>query len=575
MSKVALNSSDWLTSGNPSITPEGSMYFDNIRANDFNVGLVSKDVFHVTTNKSIVFKFKADPYTEYKNRRLVWFNADHNIYLNKDKKIVVDGNVTDVDGALGTVVKGDNDNQLAITGGTLSVFGDDTNKQVSEAPTDVVDADVSNKNLIYIYLNDDHKAQVAIKGDDSLSVPDSINNYSSDTETPVKVAIGNGFFIVTKKNSTIEFVGDKPVKDEINNKNLAVKSVITSGSKVGILYIDHTLDVYDVEDDMILKVYEAQQFNISNDSVITTMLYGKTYVTPFAGDVTSIALETKYPVVLAVSGTDTFTKTQSNKIVGTKTFDIIDFSLDDTDNADYDNYPQLKNSYGMNVLFGLQQTNLNEDYIKYVTPNGEQTEIIKGNATMGSMFEALAHTQKGYCLSKHVNGADLFYNFKTQPKGEFLVDNFQVLPEEFVTFGDEIYTLVISFTPFGKAIRMFKDIDGRTVEVISKFLSVEEYPFESARMSIYIKDVSSFELIESFITDELSTLLLPEEIIYRDIDTDVLQTKVAESLNKHIETMGGSVEAVEAIAGKMAKMVDTYSKRFTTINDRLDALESN
>jgi len=585
MSTQILSNSDFsIKSRNAISTDNGTLFIKTDKNNDYNVGIVSNNVFNLTRNKSIVFKFKADPYVEVTKLKTIWAKDDDtNIYVSNDLKLIVNNEENGDFTGSKFKVDGSNTNAVVYYEDKAKYFGDDSNNQVTDAPTDNVFCACAGDGFIgCITVNDDNKVVVNVYGkdnDDSVAVPDGVNNYDSSEDTPSKIFSGSNFVVTLKKNGKIIAWGNNKIVDEIN-KDLIYSDIVANDNSIGLLDINSNLHtfVYNADSDEVnyVKVNDVENFYIYNNNVVLTKLNGVVLYGELDKEL-DVLPDIKYPVEYIVdnNGKKILLGLNEDVLLNETNINPVTYKPEENNNEDYKRYPNLKRNDSFNMFFGIQNNSLPADIEYYTNNSGESTPIVVSSAGDNSMFSFIANNCKGFILTKYNNGADLLYNVKTKTKAGFLVDGFTVIPEEVIDYSDNIYKLVINFSPMGKSFRIFKEINGAEYEIASHFISIEEYPFELGRIAIYGKGVSNFELIDTSITDELDTSLLPEEILYRDLDMDVLQTKVAESMNIHYEAVKNMNSNLQKIGLLLEKMSKVYSERFGNIEQRLDNLEDN
>ena len=577
MATQKLTNSDFSVVGaTATLTEDGGIYLNNVKNQDYNTGIVSNDTFDLSVNKSVVFLFKADPYVETELPIPYWFSGDEKIYINNEKKLIVNEEEKvsfDEINFQSLKLDGSLTNKVALINNNVYVYGDNSNGQIDNQPDNVVDIAAGDGFIAYIYKNtDENKNIVVVNGKsagNNVSVPDTVNDYDSSTDAPVKIFAGSDFIIIKKANGKISIWGDGDYSAV--DTTLTYKTIKAFKNSLTLIDTDNNLYFFNFIDGTVNTESEVQDAQLAN---------GKYYIVSLNGVVKiyneeEIELSLKYPVWSFVDENGNYLFVDRDNKRSGISLDVIAYQENINNKQAFAKYPELARNDIFNVVFGVQTHNVSPDVVYGINSLGEQTPVITGSTEKDTVFETLANNVKGYCIVKHPNGADLAYNFKAQPKNNFLIDGFSVIPEEFLSFDNNIYKLVISFTPFGKSLRLFKSINGNFVEIKTKMLSVEEPSFETGKLAVYIKGASSFELLEAEITDELNTSLLPEEIIYRDIDTAVLQTKVAESMNKHVEAIKSISNTLTVLADKFKTQNQNNKAKFEEIENRLSQLEGN
>jgi len=554
MASTVLGGNDLILKGPFALSDDGTVYLDRYNGTDFDIGGVSKQLFSFNHNKSIVFTFKADPYTEKQRKPTVWFNDKNIAYIDNNKNWIVNGN------NLGHInmpngLKGSN-SFVGVKDDVTLILKDLTNSDAKLITVeDVVNFDVSSIGYGYI-KQDSGKNKVEVTAEDGSSItniPDSVNNYSEDAEAPVKIAIGNKIAGIIRGSGEAVIWGDNAP-----SYNGVFKDIQIAGDDVYLLSFNGELLK---NGEMIEK--DVAFFSVGDDGSVAYVKENGT---------SNVA--TGYPVEV-FKYADKFFSAMRN---GTNITNVPELNnaivyINKNSTPISTEYNTINTQDGIVVAFGIQREDLDNNVPRYVDKTGSITPIIHDAEHIKSNFKWVSENNKGFILTKHPLGKDVVFSMKGQQLEPMVVDGANVLPEQLVDFGKNAYKLVISFTPFGKAIRLFKLINGEYIEINSNFLSLQENPFPTGRIAFYIKNISSFELDSIEVTDELDTSLLPEEIIYRDIDTDILQTKVAESLNVHTETLNKVVDTLGKQANKVAEMSQALVSKIKDLETRISALE--
>ena len=576
MASQKLSGSNFFVKGFFEVLDDDSIFLKRADDATYEQAIVSKDVFTFNTNKSVVFTFKADPFTEVKRSSTVWFSKSNFAYVNNLKELIVNGkSIYQLTNGSFTL-KGSDKYVGLLDGSKLNIF--DISKGSSSASAsgsssgssngnnnvvvdNVIDFDVTDNAYGFIYM-DNGKAKAGTVVDDNKNpiknIPDNVNNYSDSKKAPVQIAVGDKIGLILLKDGTIVNLGD--VKYDYSGNYYDVEA---EKSILGAVDITNSLTIVDTSTSKIETLPKVSFFSIGADGTISTVSVDGTYKN-----------NTCYPVEVYSADNKEVIVCRNGNITSTN-LDIVNLiPYEPMDNSkEFALHPVLDVKDAFNVMFGVQTNNLDPKSTKtYVNVSGETVPIIVGDNQGKDLFKTIAKDVKGFFYSKYADGSDVFLNSKGQNLGEFVVEGANVLPSQLVDFQNNIYKLVITFSPFGKSLRVFKAVDGEFIEIKAKFLSLEEDPFPSGRIALYIKSASSFHLMEVEITDELDVTLLPEEIIYRDLDTNILQTKVAESLNKHVESYEKVVEAIEKQAEVLKKVTKIAQEKFNSLDDRLKKL---
>ena len=550
MATQKLSGNDFFAKGNFELLKDGTLFLKRVsinEANDYNVALVSKEVFSFNHNKSVVFTFRADPFTELKRNSTVYIDKDTIAYLNQSNSIMLNNTpIFSVDGF--KELKGSSSYIGVLDNKGLHIYGLNDKTLLDPIPgVKAFDVGID----CYGYYDGSIHIEAKDKNNPVLNAPDVKDVYA--------IALGNKVGAVLKADGSVVVWGDTQYSPDGSFQDIKI-----SNNLLGLLDIDNTLSIIDLTNgDLVSQYSDVAFFELSSNGDVA---FVKT-------DGTNNIVENAYPVELH--------KFQDKEIVFLRDGSVYKANIDgdfmsykplEDNNPAFRFIPLLKNTTAFNVLFGIQRNDLPTETPQYVNSSGEVMPIITQTDNKSAFIE-ITKNCKGFILDKIFNGKDVFFNVKGEDHGVIPLSNGETLPSQLVDFGKNIYKVAVSFTPFGKALRVFKSVNGEFVEIKAKFLSLEENPFPNGRLAIYIKSASSFELISVEITDELDTTLLPEEIIYRDIDTDMLQTKVAESLNKHTQTLDKVMSAVEAQTQTLSKVVAQIKDKFDDLDKRISKLE--
>ena len=578
MASQKLSGSNFFVKGLFEVLSDDSLFLKRTSNSSYEYAIVSKDVFTFNTNKSVVFTFRADPFTEVKRPSTVWFSKNNYAYVNDLKKLIVNGEaIYKVESAKFNLKGSDkyigilDENKLNIFNfskgsSSASASGSSSGSSNGNSNTTidgVVNFDVANNAYGFIYM-DNGKTKVAIHVDDSSNpiknIPDNVNNYKDTKKAPVKIAIGNQVGLILLADGSIVKLGN--VNYDFSGLYYDIKA---EKDILGAVDVTNNLTIVNNTTSKIETIQKVSFFNIGADETISTVSVDGTYKGITCYPVEVYASDNK-EIIVCRNGNVTSTNPDIVNLIPYKSMgNLEEFKL----------HPVLDVTDAFNVMFGVQTNNIDSKETKtYVNASGEAVPIIIGNNKDNNLFKTIAKNVKGFFYNKYVDGSDVFLNSKGQNLGDFVVEGANVLPSQLVDFQNNIYKLVITFSPFGKSLRVFKAVDGEFVEIRAKFLSLEEDPFPSGRIALYIKSASSFHLMEVEVTDELDVTLLPEEIIYRDLDTDILQTKVAESLNKHIESYKSVVAAIKKQTETLKKVTQIAQEKFDNLDERLKKLES-
>ena len=581
MATVRLSANNFFIKGNAKILDDGTVEYSEYSSDDYTAAVVSKDVFSFNQNKSVCFSFRADPFTEIVREPTVWFDDKSYCFVTENKKWDINGKVIRTIENDNFSVKGSDKYMGLLDGNTLYVYDlslipvktattdttdttdtttkdDKATKEPKQNPIEikqVVDFDVTDDAYAYVAFDENGANKVFVVSDDPNNAANAVtgaNSYKDESKEPTKVAIGKNIAITTLRNGNA-YSSEKGI---INTED-SFNEIVISGDKVACINIHNLLIVKDTNNKTIKEENNISAVALGADGTISTI--------GIDGTTTG---KKKYPIEIYQSNDKYVVFYRDGSIDNnTELKPLYPFEEDASKLASMKLHPILQDNSAFNVLFGVETNNIDNNEVKtYINKSGETTPIITGGANGEDNFTTLAKNVKGFYYTKHNKGSDVFFNSKGQNLGEYVVEGANVLPSQLVDFGNNIYKVIVSFTPFGKAIRVFKEINGTFIEIKAKYVSLEEDPFPTGRVALYIRSVSSFRLLEVEVTDELDTTLLPEEILFRNLDMNFLQTKVAESLNKH-------VLSYEAVARNVEKQADVLAKVTTEAQAKLKDLE--
>lgn len=548
MATQKLSGNDFIVKGDFQLLDDGTLFLDRASEQDYNIALVSKEVFSFNHNKSVVFIFRADPFTEKYREPTIYFDDINMAFINDSNKLFINeeqiGSFPDF-----KKLKGSKNYVGVLDKDNLLIYSITDGSKIYEA-NGVDEFDVGDDCYGYII---DGKVVVNAKEDNNpvLNTP--------EIENPIKVAFGESVGAALLNNGNVVVWGNTDFKPDGQFQDVQIAKNL-----IGLLDVDNTLKIVDLTSGDIVSIQDNIAFFSLNDKgeIAFVRIDGTSNIVD-GYPVEVHKYDDKYIAFMRDGEIITNIQTEE-KLKAYYCHQLI--------SEDFAFYPQLQDNRAFNVLFAIQRNDLPSDTPIYFNPSGEATPIIRAKENK-SAFSYLSKNTKGFIISKFSKGKDFFFNVKGEDNAPFYVNGGETLPSQLVDFGKNLYKVAISFTPFGKVLRVFKEIDGEFIEIKAKYLSLEENPFANGRLAIYIKSASSFHLISVEVTDELDTSLLPEEIIYRDIDTDILQTKVAESLNKHTKAITKIMSAVEKQASTLQKVVNQIKDKFADLEERISNLE--
>ena len=607
MASTILTGNDFMVNSNSiQIGQDGSIAVDNVRSDDYDIAIVSRDAFDFTTgNKSVRFVFSVAPYTTAARNGIFGAGASGRFAaLIDDGKNVEWKGDTFSSSCPGTPdcvtmpeyqcdrfygVGVSSTHTVVKTGHCIGTSGDNTNKQLDIASPETVEAVACGNGFTLIMRN---TGVVELIGDDhngSITVPDSCVKFDTN-DRPINIAAGEDFIAILKRDGTIAVSGSID-ESAVSGLKKTIVAISAGSSHLLALSLDGTIFGFGdnthgqiaVPSIKALKVSAAHNRNtmlaedgsvyewgegISGTQKINSIPNGAQVIDVIAGESFSIAVLKDRTFIVSGSTPKYLNDMIGKKIGGPK-------SVASTDDA-YDMFPMLRDITGFNVMAGIQKDNLDSSYHEYVAQDNSMKPIITGRDGYNSVFTGIRGAFKGTILAKVDNGADMCFDLKGSDYDPYTATGHLPVSTNFITSeANEKYEIIISFSPFGKIIKFRKKNGEYAQEMPFKHLSVEETGYSAGRVALYIRNAKDFVLDYVEVTDELDASLLPAEIIYRDIDTAVLHTKAAEM----VVDLADAVETVSDLAKKSSSAIRTlnqnYKNNLTDIFSRLEKLEGN
>ena len=607
MASTLLTGSDFVTNSNlVQVGQDGDIVVDNVRSNDYDVAIVSRDAFDFTTgNKSVRFVFSVAPYTT--AARAGVFGAGS---VGRFAAIVDNGITTEwkgdtfssaCPGAPDCVtlsayqctkfysVDASSTHTVVKTGQCIGTSGDNTNGQLDIASPETVESVACGNGFTAVMRSTGIVELIGDDHDGLIVVPASWTTFNDNTR-PIEIVAGEDFIAILKRDGSIEAIGSISTDNfsalsetivSISAGSLHLVATSLNGSMFG--FGDNTHGQITVPSHKALKVscsvnrttmlaedgsvYEWGE-SLSGTQTVTSIPAGSQVVDVIAGESFSLAVIKDRTVFVSGTVPAYLADITGNKI-GSAT------SVTEMDDA-YDFFPMLRDITGVNILAGVQEDNLDSTYHKYIASDSSVKPIITGRDGYNTVFTGIRGAFKGAILAKVDNGGDMCFDLKGSDYDPFTSTGHLPISTNFITSDvNEKYEIVITFSPFGKIIK-FRKLSGEYAqEMPFKHLSVEETGYSAGRVALYLRNAKDFVLDFAEVTDELDAALLPAEIIYRDIDTAVLHTKAAEM----VIDIGDAVEAVadisKASAATIRELNSNYKASMSDIFSRLETLEGN
>jgi len=598
MASTVLTGTDFVSNSNGIIVAnDGALILDSVYSNDFNIGIVSRDAFDFSSGNiaaRFVFsvspevgKIRAGKYGKGGSGKFVAVidDGDGASWKNSDGTSSCQGSPNcetmspyecvsfydaDVSSSM-SVVK---------TGATVCASGgDDTGASDISQQTNVVSVACGNGFSVAV-LSD---GNVVLFGDDNggaLAVPESLQTFTDD-DKPIYVKATESAYAVLRRNGTVDFVGFQGDAPQLNN----VVSIDSGSNFIVATTLSGRLVKVAVDTSDVTEILDAdvEKASCANGTIA--------WITSDAEVGVSTGANTEFPVALQRTAIDVIAGDGFAVVVHPdRTFTIVGQAPSYMDqflgshigpessvlehSPVYKYYPMLKFVNGTAIAFGVQNDTLDASYELYQTGSGESRPVIVGKTGSLSVFEAIASAIKGAIVARADNGSDYAFDLQAIDIASGAASGHIPVGGDFLSFGEtDKLEILVGFSSFGKAIRLRINREGSYTELPMKHLSVQEDGFTSGRVAIYVKSASNFRLEYAEVTDEGDFALLPADVVYRDIDTAILQSKAAEMVTEIGEAVESVSDLSKLIADKVIELNEDYKTKMTDVLNRLSALE--
>ena len=597
MASSILNGNDFFAKGSMQVTGDGSIVAESEFNANYSFAVASRGVFAMNGgNKSVRFVFSASPY---KAMPLSNKQGDSSskifAYINGLKQAII---LSDIDASYRTEVTVPDAEAVSVSDthavirksdGSFVSYGDNTYGQGNL--DGIIGVDMAVGNDFTAILNTD--GIVTIIGNDNngeLVVPERIATFDSQDQ-PIKIDAGDDFIVVLRKDASIDGWGN----NESNQTEVPIQSDpiidISCGNNFALaltlsgLTIAWGDDTHGQVSNIPLADHGAQYIKAGvNRAVVINMLgrthsWGEQIVVSTDGDVS-----TDTHAILSIPG-DKFIVTSGRNAdivsVGTLPQAILDISgtignlkILDIDNAEYENHPMLRQSDALNIIFGIQDENMGPDYDRAIAGDGTIMPIIVGKNGSNNVFTAIHGAVKGVALAKAFENKDVCFELSGTDYDPFSFSGHRPVAEGFVTNDiEQKYEAIVIFSPFGKAIKFRKISGSYANEMPYSVVDLNNVPYDQARIVMYVRGAQDFQLHYVEVTDEIDASLLPAEVLFRDMDTAILQTRAAQSMVDIVETMNslkkGLIKTSDAIIG----MGENHKNKIKGMEERISSLE--
>jgi hypothetical protein len=604
MASTLLTGSDFVTNSNlVQVGQDGSISVDNIRSDDYDVAIVSRDAFDFTSgNKSLRLVFRVSPHTTASRSGLFGAGASGRFASLVDNGTTVEWKGDTFDSSCpGTpdcltmsryqcdkfyAVDASSTHTVVKTGQCVGVSGDNTYGQLDITSPETVEGVACGNGFTVIMRNTGLVELIGDDQDGAITIPESCVTFD-ENDRPIQVVAGENFIAVLKRDGTIVTSGsiDSPENDElfvsISAGSLHFLATSLNGEVFG--FGDDTNHQITAVSHKALKVSAAANRSsmLGEDGKIyhwgegltgveemSSIPTGSQVIDVIAGESFTIAV-LKDRTIIVSGSTPAYLDDIVGERIGGK-----ESSAESSDS--YDMFPMLRDITGFNMLAGIQEDNLDASYHKYVAADNSVKPIITGRDGYDSVFTGVRGAIKGAVLAKVDNGGDMCFDLNGSDYNPYTATGHLPISTGFIS-GDENekYEMILSFSAFGKMIK-FRKLSGEYAqEMPFKHLSIEETGYSAGRIALYLRNAKDFILEFAEVTDELDVSLLPPEIIYRDIDTAVLHTKAAEMVIDISDAVEAISDLTKQTSATIRQLNDDYKTNLSDIFSRLETLEGN
>ena len=598
MASEILNGNDFFLRGNAQVDGSGDVIIEREFNSDYSFALVSRDIFPMNGgNKSVRFVFSASPY-----KSTVLPNTQGDSSTNRFGYIDPAGTgviLTDIDSTYTTEATEPNTKSVSVSDthsvivkndGTVIGFGDNTEGQINFSGIIGVDMAVAGNDFTAILLKD---GTISIIGNDNngeLSVPVEVSSFD-EQDKPIKIQAGANFVTVLRKDARVNAWGDNSVgQTDVYDSTYSFVDISSNGLFSLALTVEGVVKAWGgdstgtISSNTPSSTLHCQYIKagvnraIAIDNNGRTFAWGELIATASDGDV-----DNDTNVILSIPG-DKFTITAGRDGTVSSSGSIPQAVLDingtignlrilDVTNPEYENYPILKQSDGLNIVFGIQNENMSPEIDRAVAGDGTILPIIAGRNGNDNVFTGLQGAIKGVALVKAMGNKDVCFELSGAEYDPFTFSGHRPVAENFITTNtEERYEAIVTFSPFGKTIKFRKISGSYANEMPYTVIDLNNVPYDQARIAIYVRGAQDFQLHYAEVTDEIDAALLPAEALFRDMDTAVLQTRAAQSMVDIVNTMKSLRDGLGKATDTIISMGENHKAKITDIEDRITNL---
>jgi len=592
MGRVQLFGNDFISNSSAVfVGTNGKLAINRATSDDYNVGIVSRDAFDFSSgNRAVSFIVSMkNSAPSVRSSQLACFRNTGSVFLmDEEKQLSWCGSEEAFDSVLQpdceTMSQKQCTNFYGMTissthtivkqGEAFSCSGSDQFGQLGLESLETIKQVAAGKDFT---ISLDWSGRVVLYGSDRdglLAIPEAVSDFDEE-DKPVSISSREDSYAVLHRNGTVTVV----TEDEVFKLDTDNKMILQLGSKYAIDTDGNTFNLFEKESlpALFLKVDSAEIRSIGLTTSGKVLEWGddiddyrellisdsNSVIDVYAGEKFSIAVLADRTVISSGNVPDDVLELLDNKS-GSKKVTI-------TFSDSYDDYPMLRELGLSNIAFGIQTDTLDDKVLLHQNSDGESTPVMRGHTELKSVFACLGGFTKGTVVAKHTSGAT--YSHLTTGEKNVPVEGHSFIGEDFISDKNERYKITISFSPFGKTIS-FRKINGSFIrDYPVKTLSIQENGYRQGRVAIYIRNANSFVLEECYIEDSIPSGILPAEIIYRDIDTAVLQSEATSLINDIASTTKEAKVAVAKLSESLLVLNSDYKKNLKEVFERLEAVE--
>jgi len=595
MATTVLTSSDFVSNSNAvQARTDGSLFIEREETDDYLIGIVSRESFDLSAaNKTLRIVFKAQPFspfvrsgtfgssfgdnfaflTKAPNSDNLWSGNDLSDGCQKEDRRE---NVDSYQRRTFYGVDTSSTHTIVKSGSLFGFQGSNDNAELDLEDLETISQIATGAGFTIALRQNGTVTFYGSDRDGDLALPTEWTTV--DENMIVDICAGEDFYAAIFNSGNVSVIGL-----DIGDDNKAVQ-ITGQGNNLALLHTDGTFDIFgdnefgqvDDKPNITAKKVSCGEQIISaiteNGEIITwgkdvdgtntiTGENGNFFLDVVAGNGWSIGIVNNLSFVeignVPSSVNDVLTGTSGSKKTANSWNDA------------FENYPMLQERGGFNIMFGIQKGSLPESMQTFSDISDHSWPIIVGSNNHDTLFEAIPEVMKGTILSKDKSGQDFIYDIK----GTGMTSGHIPLEGSLITNGEEKYEMTVSFSPIGKVTSCRKLFGGYSEKMQGSHMNLSEAAYSDCRIALYIRNCSAFEIDFVEITDETDPLLVPLEVIYRDNDVSVMQTKASALITDIMDSVEALIEGQEVVRDKIVALTNSQKNNFDDIYDRLENLE--